>query len=284
MSIVCCSTLVPPAVDASGGANSPRPEAPQTNHGQVPQPSAGPTLTRHHVTEEQLVGPRWKPFRYLKSGVQPRAYLQFHSDGTWTGSDGCNGQSGRYRLAPTGHVTATQGPQTQVGCRMVPVGSLLTKTYRVETEGQLLLLIAKNDDTLLRLRATRHRGANPTQSPTSTTGHGDSLVPADAERPAAGICGTSSGPLATVEVNPDTPAPRCLTVRPGQRLRVVNVSSRFGQSGTSVTVTFADFPPRVLRVGDATTFDRPVGDYLAPGVHNVRISLYGGGGAEVWLR
>lgn len=85
-------------------------------------------------------------------------------------------------------------------------------------------------------------------------------------------------------VNPDTSTPRCLTVRAAQRLRVVNRSDHFGQHGRTVTVTFADFPPRTLRVGDATIFDRPFGEYLAPGVHFVHISLYAGGGGEVLFR
>ena len=84
-------------------------------------------------------------------------------------------------------------------------------------------------------------------------------------------------------VNPDTSTPRCLIVRAAQRLRVVNRSDHFGQPGRTVTVTFADFPPRTLRVGDATIFDRPFGEYLTPGVHVVHISLYGGGGGEVLL-
>jgi hypothetical protein len=126
--------------------------------------------------------------------------------------------------------------------------------------------------------------APATSTPASTSPASDhSLVPPDAEQPAAGICEPAIGPLATMLVNPDTSAPRCLTVRAAQRLRVVNRSDHFGQHGRTVTVTFADFPPRTLRVGDATIFNRPFGEYLAPGVHFVYISLYAGGGGEVLL-
>jgi hypothetical protein len=128
--------------------------------------------------------------------------------------------------------------------------------------------------------------AEPAAStPASTPPASDeSLIPPDAEQPAAAICEHAVGPLAILLVNPDTPAPRCLTVRSSQRLRVVNTSNHFGQPGRTVTVTFANFPPRTLRVGDATTFDRPFGEYLAPGVHFAHISLYAGGGGEVLLR
>jgi hypothetical protein len=108
-------------------------------------------------------------------------------------------------------------------------------------------------------------------------------LPAPSLQPAAGICEPAIGPLATMLANPDTSTPRCLTVRAAQRLRVVNTSDHFGQPGRTVTVTFANFPPRTLRVGDATIFDRPFGEYLAPGVHFVHISLYAGGGGEVLL-
>jgi hypothetical protein len=116
--------------------------------------------------------------------------------------------------------------------------------------------------------------------PTST---GD-LVPADSDLPAAGSCGSAPGALAVVDANPDTPQPRCLVVRTDQRLEVVNTSDRFQQPGTEITVTMPGFPSRVLAIGASTVFDRPFGAYLAPGVHRLRISLYSGSGADLWLK
>lgn len=110
------------------------------------------------------------------------------------------------------------------------------------------------------------------------------LVPADREEPAAGICASATGPLAIVEVNPDTPIPRCLVVRPDQRLKVVNTSDRFGAPGTEVVVTMPGFAPRRLAIGAGTVFDRPFGDYLATGVHDLGLSLYGEGGMSIWLK
>ena len=110
------------------------------------------------------------------------------------------------------------------------------------------------------------------------------LVPADGRSPVAPICGAQSGPVVTFDVNPDTPMPRCAMVRRDQLIRVVNTTNRFGSPGAAITVTFAEYPPRELQVGQATTFDRPVGEYLAVGVHGVSISAYRGGGAQVWLK
>jgi hypothetical protein len=87
-----------------------------------------------------------------------------------------------------------------------------------------------------------------------------------------------------VRLDPDTPDPRCIVVSSRQRVRVVNMSAGYGQQGKSITIRFAYFPPRVLRVRAATTFHLPVGNYLAPGVHDLHVSLYGGGGPEIWLK
>lgn len=113
----------------------------------------------------------------------------------------------------------------------------------------------------------------------------DALWPADGDTPAAGACGSASGREAVIDVNPDTPLPRCVVVRPDQRIRVRNTSNRFSQPGRSVVVRLAGYRPRTIPVGGETLFDRPVGRYLVPGVHSLHLSLYpGSGGAEIWLR
>ncbi len=260
----------------SDGRDDPLAPAPSTHPAEQPQEPVRKELT---MSKKQLVGPRWTPQAGGPYGTTD-AFLQFHSDGTYTGSDGCNGQLGRYWLTRGGHVHATLGPQTRIGCASVPVGSLLARADRLVRQGPLLVLIAQNGETLLRLRATPDPHVDPGISPPSGP-HGQ-LIPADSRTPAAGICAMPTGPFAIVEVNPDAAAPRCQFVRPGQRLRVVNTSDRFGQPGTPVTVTFAEFAPRVLQIGESTTFARRFGNYLATGVHSVRISPYSG--ADIWLR
>jgi hypothetical protein len=97
------------------------------------------------------------------------------------------------------------------------------------------------------------------------------LIPAEASGPAAGICAGQDGPVVIIEVNPDTPAPRCLTARPNQRLKVVNTTNRFGFTGTSVIVTLKPWPSRTLAVGDSVTFDPPLGEVFAPGLHDINL-------------
>ena len=82
------------------------------------------------------------------------------------------------------------------------------------------------------------------------------------QSPTAGICGGSEGDLVTVTIYPDIPDPRCAEARPDQRLRVVNRTS--GRLHVVIGAFQADIEP-----AGEYTFDVPVGDYLAPGVHLV---------------
>jgi len=74
-----------------------------------------------------------------------------------------------------------------------------------------------------------------------------------------------------------------VTVTGTQHLKVVNASNQFGQTGRTISVSFASFPPRRVAIGATTTFDQNFGSYLAPGVHDLHITLYSGS-AEIWLR
>jgi hypothetical protein len=38
-----------------------------------------------------------------------------------------------------------------------------------------------------------------------------------------------------------------------------------------------------LAPGEATTIGPPFGTYLAPGVHTLHVSIYGGSGPQLWL-
>ena len=123
----------------------------------------------------------------------------------------------------------------------------------------------------------------PSASPSPVPSSPDVLWPADNAVPAAGICGGESGAVVTVTANLGGPGPRCLSVTSNQRLRVVNGSNADGQPGRPITITFAGFAPRVVPAGGATLFDQALGEYLAPGVHSINISLYAGS-AEIWLK
>ncbi|GAB2450191.1 hypothetical protein HD599_002192 [Conyzicola lurida] len=59
-----------------------------------------------------LVG-RWEPAGDY-SPDQP--FVELAEDGSWTGSDGCNGGSGRWVVGDDGRILATAGPSTLIGC------------------------------------------------------------------------------------------------------------------------------------------------------------------------
>jgi hypothetical protein len=130
--------------------------------------------------------------------------------------------------------------------------------------------------------ATTAGAPSPTTPPTTPT---DSPAATDQPKTAAACEGPMSAPVALVEVNPDTSKPRCLIVRPDQRLRVLNTTSRFGQRGTSVVVTFARWSPQTLDPGESITFNAPVGQVLDLGVHDLRLEVGGQHWAtEVWVK
>jgi hypothetical protein len=111
---------------------------------------------------------------------------------------------------------------------------------------------------------------------TTTTETNDILVAPGSDTPAAGTCGSATGSVVEVVLNPDIPSPRCMRVTADQRLQVRNAA------GETVTVTFAGFSV-TLDDGETHRFNQPFGDYLAPGVHRVSASIYGESGAEIWL-
>jgi peptidoglycan hydrolase-like protein with peptidoglycan-binding domain len=101
------------------------------------------------------------------------------------------------------------------------------------------------------------------------------LAPAEATTPAAGICGRADGAHATITLEPDVPRPRCVAVSPTQRLRVENgpLPATVELAGSTV-----DLAP-----DEGATIGPEFGTYLAPGVHTVHVSIYGGSGPELWL-
>jgi hypothetical protein len=75
------------------------------------------------------------------SGLQS-AHAELRADGGWSGSDGCNGQGGRWVAGTAGSLLAVGGPQTLIGCENVDVGGWLTGAARagLTAGGQLVLL------------------------------------------------------------------------------------------------------------------------------------------------
>lgn len=92
------------------------------------------------ATEAALDG-RWVPVAYV---VATDPHVLFEADGIWTGSDGCNGGSGRWLIGDEGEFLATSGPSTLIGCEGAPVPSWVSQatTAGINADGWLLLFDA----------------------------------------------------------------------------------------------------------------------------------------------
>lgn len=78
---------------------------------------------------------RWAP----RGMTEPHAI--FSADGTWTGSDGCNGGSGRWAVGSGGRLITTSGPMTLIGCDGAAVPGWVGMARLVGFEdGDLVLL------------------------------------------------------------------------------------------------------------------------------------------------
>jgi heat shock protein HslJ len=85
----------------------------------------------------------WRPVQMvgLTSLKAPRPddpVLVLRADGTWTGSDGCNGLQGTYSIGQRGEFTATAGPQRLAGCDNVPHTAVLKDAERITMDGDSL--------------------------------------------------------------------------------------------------------------------------------------------------
>ncbi len=112
-------------------------------------------------------------------------------------------------------------------------------------------------------------------SATEVNSPAPSLATPYAAVPAAGICaGPTDGKIASVEIWPDMPAPRCLRITPGQQLQVTN------RTEMPVRLVLGVFEAS-LQPGETYTLDSPFGEYLATGVHRLETPPFGG--PELWL-
>ncbi|MFI7586565.1 META domain-containing protein [Spongisporangium articulatum] len=77
------------------------------------------------------------------------AVISFRADGTWLGSDGCNGLGGKYRLESTG-TFSMPGPvsSTLIGCVNVPNLDVLLKATHVVVVGKALVFQAADGAVL----------------------------------------------------------------------------------------------------------------------------------------
>ncbi|MEU2610489.1 hypothetical protein ABZ570_02700 [Micromonospora sp. NPDC007271] len=100
---------------------------------------------------ETLLG-RWVPADGRRWPWQKEPYVELRDDGEWRGSDGCNGQGGRWVAGPEGAFLATMGPSTLIGCDNVSVGSWLFAARRAGLDGKTLVLLDAQGKETGRLR------------------------------------------------------------------------------------------------------------------------------------
>lgn len=139
--------------------------------------------------------------------------------------------------------------------------------YRVRLGGMLSPTTGGGDPLIARLSPTRQGSKQP-----------------GAQHIVAGACPHAIGAYAVIDIDPDTPAPRCEAVSAWQQLEIVNNTDGFGLKGRPVTVRWADYPSVTIQPRHSLIFVGQFGSYLGGGDHEPAISLYGGGGPEIYLQ
>jgi hypothetical protein len=138
---------------------------------------------------------------------------------------------------------------------------------RTILSGLLLLILAAACSTLEPVSLTET--PTPVVSPQAPSGKEAESPPylatPHAQSPTAGICGSFNEDYATITIYPDIPDPRCLEIKPEQRLKVTNRTE--GKIQVKIGLFQAEIKPNEVYI-----FDEPVGEYLAPGVHRVQVS------------
>ena len=88
-------------------------------------------------TPEDLVG-TWVVDATYDVRIQP--FLTIVADGTWTGSDGCNGVQGTWELGSGGTLRTTSGPHTLIFCEGKDLPALFDNAKTVAVDGDTLTL------------------------------------------------------------------------------------------------------------------------------------------------
>ena len=92
------------------------------------------------VAARDLTG-RWVP---ATAGGSTDPHVLFESNGSWTASDGCNSNQGRWTVDETGVLLSTSGPSTAMGCEGAPVPTWVysARLAALDADDRLLLLDA----------------------------------------------------------------------------------------------------------------------------------------------
>lgn len=95
------------------------------------------------ATPQDVLG-TWVP----TDGRPSNAHVSFGTDGSYAGSDGCNGSGGRYLVGPAGIVLATGGPTTLIGCENSPVSTWVIETGRLGLRDNHLVFVSPEGTVL----------------------------------------------------------------------------------------------------------------------------------------
>ncbi|MDX6283492.1 MAG: hypothetical protein QOH03_4563 [Kribbellaceae bacterium] len=111
------------------------------------------------ATAQTVVG-IWRPVRLsgfttLKAARPDDPTITFKADGTWTGSDGCNGLEGTYSIGQRGEFTAKSGAQRMVGCDNVPHTAVLKAAKRITSDKTGLTFYAADGREVARYARAR---------------------------------------------------------------------------------------------------------------------------------
>lgn len=98
---------------APRGASADSMSVPTSGAGSVFSLPVPPAVPGPALSPEDLTG-RWRTGDAAADGSRP--FLTFATDGTYRGSDGCNGISGKWLLLPGNRLVFTSSGRTQVGC------------------------------------------------------------------------------------------------------------------------------------------------------------------------
>jgi heat shock protein HslJ len=110
----------------------------------VPRPAAAElALGVRAPALETLTTGRWIPVETVGSDrweEQQRPHARFDVDGTWHGSDGCNGLGGPWSMdTQTGEWLASTLGQTDIGCDNVDVSGMVVTSRAVGLDGDELV-------------------------------------------------------------------------------------------------------------------------------------------------
>ncbi|SBT47070.1 META domain-containing protein [Micromonospora narathiwatensis] len=116
-------------------------------------PAAALPAALNPAGRETLLG-RWVSVQG-RWGRSKAPYVELRADGGWKGSDGCNGQSGRWAAGPGGAFLGTTGPSTLIGCDNESVGVWLARAWRAGLNGDVLVFLDAQGKETGRLRRDR---------------------------------------------------------------------------------------------------------------------------------